>query len=388
MHLACGFFSVPTITDVSSNVQAMIFCSFTQMNFSSTDYVRDTNHYAQVPNRVVYDKFFTEQDTEGKVVPIGSILQIARDVANWRMTSVDFNEVATGWYVLKFLKGEDGRKWIFVNMRSEMGYKIGIFEQMTICTAKASTFHLRDRVRNALKKEWDRRLKEIRIWDGTERVIVDVSTELSTLMDEELEEYEKQEGVEASAKQIEKHRERVRDAFRREVRDNDDLEMVSWAWNPEIKDCKVIVPLTSLVIHACVVATNQNKCHTPENMEHLVRTIAGFARFRLHLEMSQWSRILKRTLPVGQKRSYMEVNIEEHGMRANTAKLRMLPELCAPAGEAPGLQTLRDLIASSPNVHTTRDAFVVVARQFELSCQAFGVTQLILPDTVSHLSPK
>jgi hypothetical protein len=363
----------------SFDTKALVFGSFTDFKLSSTDYIRDTNQYSQVPNCLAYDNFFTEPDTKGKVITIGSILQIERDVANWRMTSVEFREVATGWYMMKFFKGEDGRRWLLLNVRSKIGYKLGLFEQREICTKKESDFHLRERVRNALKEEWEWLLKKTGVGGGAEPVIVDVAAVLDRLMGKELKNYEEQEGVEASATQTKEHRQRVWEAFRREIRDSDALKMVSWTWNPETKKCKIRVALTSLVIHACMVATDRKECHNPKNMKTIARTVADFERLRRHIEMSEWSRMLKRTLPDGEKGRYMDVDIDKHGMRSNVAKLRMFPELCLPAGEAPALQTLRDLIASSPNVHTTQDAFAVVEQQFELSCQAFGVERLILP---------
>ena len=153
----------------SFDTKALVFGSFTDFKLSSTDYIRDTNQYSQVPNCLAYDNFFTEPDTKGKVITIGSILQIERDVANWRMTSVEFREVATGWYMMKFFKGEDGRRWLLLNVRSKIGYKLGLFEQREICTKKESDFHLRERVRNALKEEWEWLLKKTGVGGGRSR---------------------------------------------------------------------------------------------------------------------------------------------------------------------------------------------------------------------------
>ena len=273
---------------------------------------------------------------------------------------------------MKLFKGEDRTRWLLLNIRSEIGYKLGLFKQMPICTENVSTSGLRRRVRIALQGEWERRLKETEIWEGTKPVIVDVSALLNRLMREE------QERVEASATEIKKRGKQVWDAFRNEVRESDKL---SWIGKPKIEDCKILVPLVELVIHACMVATGRNQCRTDLNMEHLVQTVADFTLFWEHFEKTAWPHILKRTLPPGEKRHYIDLNID--GMRSNTAKLCVPSELCGPAGEAPALQMLRDLVASSPNVHTTRDAIAMVELYFSLSCKAFGVEQLILPGMIS-----
>lgn len=360
---------------ISQNLHRLIFWFFTRSAFqlSASAFLRERNNDSEL-----FKSFFEKPTGSEEVIQIGSIAEIERDVGNWRMTCVDLKEIAKGWYLLKELRGKDEKRWIFVNVRSELGCKIGIFEKKRISMWEYEEKKMSGKVGNAWKKACVRSLKGKKMLEGDERVVVDVSPELNKVVTAELEKCEKEEGVEASNAQIKAKRESVVDAFEREVRDTANLEMVSCAHDPAIKDCKIKVVLTELIIYACLKVTKENKCHVPENMGKLVGLVNDVVRFNKHVQMSEWCRWLRRRMPEGQKELCVDINVGEHGLRSKTAKLSLNLRVCGRNVEAPELPRLRQLISSSAEIHTTRQALAVVDREFEERAKAFGlgVTQL------------
>jgi hypothetical protein len=291
---------------------------------------------------------------------------------------------------MKLFVGKDERRWIFLNVRSKMGYRIGIFEQRTICTEKESEESLLiQRVGNTLKRKWDKCLEKRRLCEGYKPEIVNVSTELNKLLADEVKEYENQEGVGPSERQIDEYRETIMSTFTRVVRENARLKLISRGCdsvsdscnlaccNLAFCNCRIRVSLTTLVIHACIAVTDKNTCHEQENMEKLIGIINDFERFALQFDKSKWCRLLKRTLPHGSKNGFMDVNIDEHGLRSKTNELRLLSDVGDSEKEEPGLLKMRELIVSSYDIQTPRDAFRKIERGFQQRCQSLGVKELI-----------
>ena len=381
-----SFISVP------SNVQTLIFKYVAPvfLNIRENDYVSYANYAAALQNHNPYVSFFKAPTQGEEVISFELIKGVQRRVVNWKMTCREFRELATKWYVMKLFVGKDAKRWIFLNVRSKMGYRIGIFEQRTICTEKESEERfLIQRVRNTLKRKWDKCLEKRRLCEGYKPEIVDVSTELNKLLADEVKEYEKQEGVGPSERQIDEYRETIMSTFTRVVRENARLKLISRGCdsvsdscnlaccNLAFCNCRIRVSLTTLVIHACIAVTDKNTCHEQENMEKLIGIINDFERFALQFDKSKWCRLLKRTLPHGSKNGFMDVNIDEHGLRSKTNELCLLSDSPTSEKEEPGLLKMRELIVSSYDIQTPRDAFRKIERGFQQRCQSLGVKELI-----------
>ena len=381
-----SFISVP------SYVQRLIFKYVVPvfLNILENDYVSYANRADALQNHNPYVSFFKAPTQGEEVISFELIKGVQRRVVNWKMTCTEFRELATKWYVMKLFVGKDERRWIFLNVRSKMGYRIGIFEQRTICTEKESEERfLIQRVRNTLKRKWDQCLEKRRLCEGYKPEIVNVSTELNKLLADEVKEYEKQEGVGPSERQIDEYRETIMSTFTRVVRENARLKLISRGCdsvsdscnlaccNLAFCNCRIRVSLTTLVIHACIAVTDKNTCHEQENMEKLIGIINDFERFALQFDKSKWCRLLKRTLPYGSKNGFMDVNIDEHGLRSKTNELCLLSDSPTSEKEEPGLLKMRELIVSSYDIQTPRDAFRKIEQWFQQRCQSLGVKELI-----------